>query len=140
MPYVIRSVVVLFVFFAANSLAVADTNTEISQILDYYADEWNKGEITSLESYYHPDFVVVTAEGAQSRENRIGELKILMGSEDDRGTLSITDVQIQPLAEKHAMAYGRTRLRFKDGTELGGMFTTVYVKTPFGWKALLSHE
>ena len=37
------------------------------------------------------------------------------------------------------VAYGRFQLQFKDGTKLDGWFSTVYVKTPFGWKALLTH-
>ena len=38
------------------------------------------------------------------------------------------------------MAYGRVALKFRDGSVLESWFTTVYVKTPFGWKALLTRN
>ncbi len=31
-------------------------------------------------------------------------------------------------------------LKFKDGSSFSGWFTTMYVNTPFGWKAILSHN
>ena len=34
----------------------------------------------------------------------------------------------------------QSSLKFKDKTEFGSYFSTIYVKTPFGWKAILGHE
>jgi hypothetical protein len=31
-------------------------------------------------------------------------------------------------------------LRFKDSSSIDGWFSTVFVNTPFGWKALVTHN
>jgi len=54
--------------------------------------------------------------------------------------MSFSNMQVKMLGNEHAMVYGQSHLKFKDGTELGSMFTSVFVKTPFGWKAILTHE
>lgn len=136
----IRIAAVLFLLSSTTNLAASDLKGEINLLLDYFANEWNQGELVSIESYFHPDFVLVTSDGVQTREQRISELKIVMAPGNDRGTLTFSDITIRALADDYAMGYGRTRLKFKDGTELGGMFSTIYLKTPFGWKAVLTHE
>lgn len=131
---------VFLLLLAANQVLAGDADSEISQMLDYFADEWNAGELASIEGQFHKDFVLVTEEGVQSRDERISELRMVISPGNDHGTLSFESVMVEPLGKDHVVAYGRTRLVFKDGTELGGMFSTVYVNTPFGWKALLTHE
>jgi len=44
------------------------------------------------------------------------------------------------LIDGHALAYGQMRLAFKDGSSIESWFSTVYAKTPFGWKAILTHQ
>jgi len=71
---------------------------------------------------------------------RLDDLEVIMEEGKDHGELSFSEVQVKLLGEKHAIAFGRSRLKFGDGTELNDFFSTVYVKTPFGWKAILSHD
>jgi uncharacterized membrane-anchored protein len=63
-----------------------------------------------------------------------------MESGKDHGDLNFSELEVKPLGKEYAMAYGRSSLKFKDGTEFNTYFSTVYVKTPFGWKAILTHE
>ena len=59
---------------------------------------------------------------------------------EDRGELEHAQVVVKALEDNHAMAYGEIRLKFKDGSAINSWFSTVYVNTPFGWKAILTHN
>jgi ketosteroid isomerase-like protein len=128
-----------FLLFGGPCLA-ADSQAEIRQLLNYFADLWNEGDLDGLRSYFHKDFVLVSASETHSREQRMDELGVIMAPGKDHGELGFSEVQVVPLDDNHALAYGRSRLKFSDGTELGSMFTTVYARTPFGWKAILTHD
>ena len=139
MSNLIRAVFLLgFLLFA--STAAADSKTEIKAVLDYFAEMWNEGELNAIKGYYHRDFVLVTPDGIHSMGRRLDDLEVIMEEGKDHGELSFSEVQVKPLGEEHAIAFGRSRLKFGDGTELNDFFSTVYVKTPFGWKAILSHD
>jgi len=130
----------LICFFLLATSAVADTQEEIMTALDYYAEMWNEGDVEALRGYYNPDFVLVTPRGIASLAQRFGDIKALTEGDEDRGELSYTNVKIRALADGHALAYGQMSLRFKDGSSLDSWFSTVYAKTPFGWKAILTHQ
>ena len=118
----------------------AETRGEISAALDYYAEVWNEGDLEAIRGYYAPQFVAVTPDGLVTLAQRMESLALLFMPGEDRGELQHTGVTIEPLDNSHALAYGHVRLRFRDGTELDNWFSTVYVKTPFGWKAMFSHN
>ena len=99
-----------------------------------------RDDIDAIEGYYHPDFVLVTEKGVINRARQLEGIRNLVRDGGDRGELSYSQVTIEGLGEKHAMAYGRVALKFRDGSVLESWFTTVYVKTPFGWKALLTRN
>jgi len=129
----------IMVALSAVSLA-ADPETEIRQMMEYFEDEWNEGELDSIKGHYHKDFVLVTSKVVLTKEQRVVDLEMLMDSDGDHGELEFSGVQVELLGDKHALVYGQSSLEFKDGTKLGSMFSSVYVKTPFGWKALMTHE
>lgn len=134
-----RRIIALILLLAATSPVVADSREEITTALDYYAEMWNTGDIDGLSGYYHQDFVLITPQGPIAYGQRVEDLKELIGDEDDdRGVLKYSDLTVKPLGDKHAVAYGLLELKFKDGSEISDWFSTTYVKTPFGWKALLS--
>ena len=74
-----------------------------------------------------------------SREQRLDDFRAIVGAGGDRGELSYSQVSVRELGPGHAMAWGRISLAFDDGSALVSWFSTVYVKTPFGWKALLTN-
>jgi hypothetical protein len=129
----------LILLLAAMPLA-ADPVSEIRSALDYYAEVWNDDDLDAIEGYYHQDFVLVSERGVINRARQIEDIRNLVRDGGDRGELSYSQVTIEDLGEKHAMAYGRVTLKFKDDSVLESWFTTVYVKTPFGWKALLTRN
>ena len=118
----------------------ADSREEITTALDYYAEIWNEGDIEALRGYYSPDFVQVSPRGLETLAQRFEEMNALAGSGGDRGELSHDNVRVITLDDGHALAYGQMRLAFKDGSSIESWFSTVYAKTPFGWKAILTHQ
>jgi ketosteroid isomerase-like protein len=130
MSNLFRAVLLLGFLLTTNATA-ADPKTEIEAVL---------GDLNAVRSYYHRDFVLVTAEGILSAGQRLGDLEAIMEPGKDHGELSFSELQVKLLGDEHVMAYGRSSLKFSDGTELNSLFTTVYVKTPFGWKAILTHD
>lgn len=140
LPSSILPVPVVVCFLLLAGPAAADTREEIMTALDYYAEMWNEGDVEALRGYYNPDFVLVTPRGIASLAQRFGDIKALAEGDEDRGELSYTNVKIRPLADGHALAYGQMRLQFKDDSSIDSWFSTVYAKTPFGWKAILTHQ
>jgi ketosteroid isomerase-like protein len=120
--------------------AWADAREDITTAIDYYSEMWNEGDVEALRGYYHPSFVLITVEGVIPLAQRIADLNTLATPGQDRGELRFSNVKVTPLADGHALAYGQMQLQFKDGSSLESWFSTVYAKTPFGWKAILTHQ
>jgi len=120
--------------------ARADAEAEISAALDYFAEVWQEGDLETMRGYYHPDFVLITPEGPVSLTQRLADLDAIAKAGEDRGELEHSAVKIRSLADGHALAWGKRSLAFKDGSSIEIWFSTVYVKTPFGWKAILTHQ
>jgi len=136
----VRRCLLVFLFLLVTSPALADTETEISRALDYFAEIWNEGDLDSIRGYYHSEFVLVTDSDVLTLGQRIDDLEAIAQAGEDRGVLEYSNVRVVAMEEKHAMAYGELNLTFKDGSAITSWFTTVYVKTPFGWKAILTHN
>ena len=130
---------VLALLLVVTPLA-ADTASEIRTALDYYAEVWNDNDLDAIEGYYHQDFVLVSENGVIPRKQRIDGIRNLVSEGGDRGQLTYSRITVEELGDTHAMAYGRVALKFKDASTLESWFTTIYVKTPFGWKALLTRN
>ncbi|MBT8046776.1 MAG: nuclear transport factor 2 family protein [Xanthomonadales bacterium] len=118
----------------------ADTETEITAALDYFSEVWNEGDVQAIRGYYHPDFVLVSQNGIVALKERMEDIKSITEEDQDRGVLEVSQVTVKTLGEKHAMVHAFSVLTFKDGSAFKRWFTTVYEKTPFGWKAVLTQE
>ncbi len=135
------STYMLFIVLILSPLAaIADTESEIKASLDYLEQVWNEGDLEAIRGHYHSDFISYSESAELDLRQRIEDLSVIMEEGKDRGVLDFSEVQIRALGDDHALVWGRTHLRFKDGTELGGRFSSVYEKTPFGWKELFSHN
>jgi ketosteroid isomerase-like protein len=120
--------------------AHADTETEIRTALDYFAQVWNEDDLEAMQGYFHADFVHVNQQGRTAREQHLQNIRMLIDDGGDRGRLGHSEVVIKELGDQHAMASGHMVLTFDDGSAIDTWFSTVYVQTPFGWKALLTHN
>ena len=134
-----RKLIFLVVLALSGPLA-ADTQSEIRTALDYYAQIWNENDLDAIGGYYHQDFVLVTDGGTVPRQQQLDDIRGLGGDGGDRGKLSYSAITVKELGESHAVAYGQLTVEFEDDSSLESWFTTLYVKTPFGWKALLTRN
>jgi ketosteroid isomerase-like protein len=133
----------LAVLLVALSLATplaADTESDIRAALDYYAEVWNENDLDAIEGFYHQDFVLVTNTGVIGRTQQMSGIRNLVSEGGDRGEMTYSAVTVEELGDGHALAYGRAALKFRDDSTLDSWFATVFVKTPFGWKALLTRN
>ncbi len=133
-----KSLLILLLLLAGP--LCADTESEIKMALDYFDQVWSEGDLESIRGYYHPDFVLVDENGIIPLAERMEDLETIAETGKDRGLLEYSQVKVRALEDKSAVAYGKFSLKFKDGSSFGGWFTTVYVNTPFGWKAILTHN
>lgn len=133
------TILMVFVLFAGLSVA-DDASDEIKQLLNFVADEWNAGDLDSIRGQFHRDFVLVSSDNTRTRKERFDELEIIMAPDQDHGELSYSDIHVKSLSDDYVLVYGMSGLKFKDGTDLNSMFSSVYLKTPFGWKVVFTHE
>ena len=133
-----------FTFFlvclVTPTAAFSDISGEINNTLEYFAEVWGEGELAAIRGYYHPDFVLIANGNKISLSQRMADLELLMKPGEDHAVLTYSEITVQPLGEEHALAYGHVKLSFNDETSLEFWFNTVNVKTPFGWKALMTHN
>lgn len=123
-----------------NAPLSADTRTEITTALDFFAQVWNENDIEAMQGYYHSEFVQVSDDGTVERAQHLENIRDLIDDGGDRGKLDYTDVTVRELGDDHAMAFGKMALTFRDGSSIDSWFATVYEKTPFGWKALMTRN
>ena len=119
---------------------IADTENEITILLDYYAEMWNTGDTDFITSYFHPEFVLVSDDGTTTRAQHVSSIRTIGQNGGDRGELDYSGIRVKNLDDSHAVAYGKATLKFEDGSSIESWFSTVYEKTPFGWKALLTRN
>ncbi len=139
MEFVVRATLLVIGLGLAGAV-IADTRAEINAALDYYSEVWNEGDLEAISGYYHPEFVQVSSQGSVTLKQRIEDLKTIAQAGKDRGELRYSNVKVRELEKNHAVAYGQVSLQFQDGSALNSWFTTLYEKTPFGWKAVLTHN
>ena len=131
---------IFVVLLIQAGMVSADTETEITSALNYFVETWNEGDLETIRGYYHPDFVLITDQGSIPLGQRIDDLEAIAQAGEDRGELEHRQLVVRALADDHALAYGEIHLKFKDGSAINSWFSTVYVNTPFGWKAILTHN
>lgn len=137
----IRSTCITALFLILSPIwAYADSEAEIRAALEYLEQVWIEGDLEAIRGHYHSDFISYSESAELDLKQRVEEIAVIMEEGKDIGTLEFSDIQIRTLDEDHVLAWGRTRLTFKDGTELGSRFTSVYKKTPFGWKVFFTHS
>jgi len=130
----------LFLLLLAAPPLSADTESEVRAALDYFAEVWNVDNLDAIDGYYHQDFVFVGNDGVVPRQQHIDGLRDVVLAGGDHGRIGYSQVRVRELGAAHAMAQGRVMLEFDDGSRLESWFVTVYEKTPFGWKALLTRH
>lgn len=116
---------------------------EVRSVLDAQVAAWNRGSIRAfMEGYARTDSLRFASGGTVWRgwDGTFERYRDAYGEEDLMGTLTFTDLDIWPLSEQHAVAFGRWALdRSEDRGDVGGLFTLLFENGPNGWKIVHDH-
>ena len=125
---------------SSNFALSGEIEDEILAEAHRYADAWNRGDIDAINATHDPSYIVVSStDGPSNLQERLANVSVRLSGGQDRGVLSFHDITVRPLGDNYVLAYGRAHLLFEDGSDTGGWFTSVYVKTADGWIAIHDH-
>ena len=113
-------------------------NASIRAMMQKSADDWNRGDLDAFATSYKnsPDILFI------GRNTRRGYSQMLAGyksgypTREKMGTLSFSDLQVQPLDAKFVTTTGKFHLErtAAGGGNADGYFLLVIENTPAGWK------
>lgn len=133
--------VLLLLFLAAGaSRDVAD----IQKVLDAQVAAWNRGDLEAyMAGYWHsPELEFYSGStitrGWQQTLDRYRKRYQSDGRE--MGTLTFSELHIEPIDGKSAFVTGRWQLAMKKGESPNGLFTLLLRKFDDGWKIVHDHS
>lgn len=117
--------------------------TEIREVMQQQADAWNGGDIRGYMAGYARTDTLRFASGGNVWRGWEPTLQRYLESYPDEGMmgrLSFSDLEVWPITEEHAVAFGRWELTRSEMYEnIGGLFTLVFEKRPDGWRIVHDH-
>ena len=139
MPRILLAAVLL-VTALPSLMAQSSDEIAIRAVMDKQVADWNRGDIDAFASGYKnsPDILFMGAKVHHGYAEMLANYKANYGTRAKMGTLSFSDLEIQPLDAHFATAAGRFHLvrSDADGGNADGFYLLVYEKTPEGWKII----
>jgi ketosteroid isomerase-like protein len=118
-----------------------DPAPAVRAVLDRQAAAWNAGDLEGfMGGYWRSDQTRFASGGDVSLgwQTVLDRYRRRYKDRATMGTLTFSDVQVNPLTGDSALAYGRWRLqRAHDAPS--GLFTLILRKTPEGWRIVYDH-
>lgn len=115
---------------------------EIRAALQSSADAWNHGDLKGHLAFYVPDVTFMTRDGPRpgvdAIEKSFGEKYFVNGAPKQQ--LRFEQVTLRRLGPDFALATGRYVLEGGGEREQSGWFTTVWTRTPTGWRTIHDHS
>jgi beta-aspartyl-peptidase (threonine type) len=115
---------------------------EIRGALQSSADAWNRGDLKGHLAFYVPDVTFMTASGprpgVEAIEKAFREKYFVDGA--PRQQLRFEQVMLRRLGPDFALATGRYVLQGGGEAEHAGWFTTIWTRTPAGWRSIHDHS
>lgn len=110
----------------------------ITSLLNKSADDWNRGDLDSFATSYKnsPDILFMGRTIQRGYAQMLGRYKQAYPNEAAMGTLSFTQLAVQPLDAHFATVTGNFHLErtATGGGNADGYFLLVVEHTPTGWK------
>ncbi len=110
----------------------------ITALLNRQAADWNRGDLDAFATGYKnsPDILFIGGTIEHGYAGMLAGYKAHYPTHDAMGTLSFTDLAVQPLDERFATTTGHYHLQrsAKGGGDADGFFLLVLEKTAAGWK------
>lgn len=116
--------------------------TEIRAALQSSADAWNRGDLKGHLAYYVPQVTFMTRNGPRPGvaeiEKAFAEKYFVDGK--PKQELRFEEVAVRSLGADSALATGRFILTGGGEAEQSGWFTTIWARTPQGWRTIHDHS
>jgi ketosteroid isomerase-like protein len=122
---------------SAQSVPPAQANA-IRGVLDKQVVDWNRGDIESFATGYKnsPDILFMGSKISRGYDQMLNTYRNGYNTKEKMGTLSFTNLEVQPLDQQFATVTGNFHLERTEagGGNVDGYFLLVVEKTPPGWK------
>jgi ketosteroid isomerase-like protein len=121
----------------AQGAPPAEANA-IRGLLDKQVVDWNRGDIESFATGYKnsPDILFMGSRISRGYDQMLNTYRKGYSTKEKMGTLSFTNLEVQPLDQQFATVTGNFHLERTEagGGNVDGYFLLVVEKTPAGWK------
>lgn len=122
----------------AQGAAKSSEATAIITMLNRTAVDWNRGDLDAFARGYKnsPDILFMGQTIRRGYDQMLAGYRKSFPNREAMGTLTFTNLEVQPLDEHFATVTGRFHLErtTAGGGNAGGYFLLVVEKTPTGWK------
>jgi ketosteroid isomerase-like protein len=133
-----RLILALTLCLPLTAAAQANPAEAIFVVLNQSAADWNRGDLDAFASSYKnsPDILFIGRTVSHGYAQMLAHYKARYPTRDSMGTLSFTQLDVQPLDDSFATVTGHFHLErtTSGGGNADGFFLLVVEKTPAGWK------
>jgi ketosteroid isomerase-like protein len=132
----------LFALAVASPLTLAaqssPDSSAIVAVMDKSVADWNRGDIDAFATSYKdsPDILFIGHGISRGYAQMVATYKKSYSTREQMGTLSFSQLEVQPLDARFATVTGHFHLERSStgGGNANGYFLLVFEKTPSGWK------
>jgi uncharacterized protein (TIGR02246 family) len=121
----------------AGQMASSD-DAAIRALFDRQTVDWNRGDLDAFATVYKnsPDILFIGSKISRGYVGMLERYRTTFSTREKMGTLTFTDVEVQPLDDRFATTTGKFHLQrtAAGGGDASGSFMLVVEKTPQGWK------
>ena len=130
----------LLVFTCCAALSAADTESQITAVLNVQVDAWNRGDIPAFVTTYADDCVFVGKQVVHGRDQVLARYQKTYPTRQAMGHLTFSALEVHPLSGDIAVVTGEWHLDRSGGAgNVGGLFSLVLQRRADGWKIALDH-
>ncbi len=123
---------------SAQAAAKPAEKDAIVAMLNKQAVDWNRGDLEAFATGYKnsPDILFMGQTIRRGYDQMLAGYRKSFPTRDAMGTLTFSNLEVQPLDEHFATVTGRFHLErtAAGGGNAGGYYLLVVEKTPSGWK------
>ena len=132
--------VVMGLLLGSTSLTAQTPDAAILAMMQKSADDWNRGDIDAFATSYKnsPDILFMGDPINKGYAAMVARYKKVYANKAQMGTLTFSDLAVQPLDARFATVTGKFHLKRapEGGGNSDGYYLLVVEKTPLGWKII----
>jgi len=139
LPVICSVLIAPFVCAAAEQSP--NSVSQIQSVLSAQQDAWNRGDIDAFMNGYarSPSPVFVSDDEVQRGWDTVRErYKKKYSDRTKMGTLTFSEIEVNPLSADSAVVLGRWRLQ-RANDQPHGRFTLIFKRLPEGWRIVHDH-